>query len=287
MFHPLRVFRRTGTLAAMALIGAACSNSTGNDTQLSVLLTDAPHPLFESANVTIGEISIIPADGAPIVLTSAGGSYDLLQLQDGVTANLATLSIDAGNYVQLRLVVTEASVTLKDGFQFNDGSITKTLVVPSGAQTGIKINLSNADGNSESGIEISGATILVVDFDVSQNFVVQGSLDTPAGINGVLFTPLLRAVVQNIAGSIAGTVTDAASAAVAEATVRATLQSSGVMEALQTAEATAMTAADGTYTIQFLSPGTYSVTVDDTNVAARTVVVGTSENVTGVDFTVN
>ena len=154
MFHPLRVFRRTGTLAAMALSGAACSNSTGNDTQLSVLLTDAPHPLFESANVTIGEISIIPADGAPIVLTSAGGSYDLLQLQDGVTANLATLSIDAGNYVQLRLVVTEASVTLKDGFQFNDGSITKTLVVPSGAQTGIKINLSNADGNSESGIEI-------------------------------------------------------------------------------------------------------------------------------------
>lgn len=287
MLQPLRVLRRTGALTVMTLIAAACGNSTGNDTQLSVLLTDAPHPLFESANVSIGEISITPADGPAIVLTDTGGDYDLLQLQDGVTANLATLTIEAGNYVQLRIVVTDASVTLRDGFQFNDGSITKTLVVPSGAQTGIKINLSNADGDSESGIEISGETILVVDFDVSQNFVVQGNPDTSAGINGVLFKPLLRAVVQNIAGSIAGSVADGAGAAVPDATVRATLQESDVLEALQTAEATAVTAADGTYTIRFLSPGTYSVAVDNTNAAAQTVVVGNSENVTGVDFAVN
>ena len=71
-----------------------------------------------------------------------------------------------------------------------------------------KIDLSSADGDAEnSGIEIvAGETIFVVDFDVEQNFVIQGDPDTPAGIQGVLFTPNLRAVVRGVAGSIAGTV---------------------------------------------------------------------------------
>ena len=34
-------------------------------------------------------------------------------------------------------------------------------------------------------------TIIVVDFDVAQNFVIQGNPDTPAGIHGILFTPTL------------------------------------------------------------------------------------------------
>ncbi len=35
------------------------------------------------------------------------------------------------------------------------------------------------------------ATKITVDVDVNANFVIQGDPETPAGIKGVLFTPLL------------------------------------------------------------------------------------------------
>ena len=182
---------------------------------------------------------------------------------------------------------------LHDTLQFADGSSqSKDLRVPSGAQTGIKFNLDDADGDGDNaGIEITpGETILVVDFDVAQNFKVQGSPGTPAGIRDVLFTPLLRAVVQDVAGSISGTISGSASAAVVGSVVQAELLNSGVIAELQTAQASGLIQSDGSYSILFLSPGTYRVTVPATNVTAapdsKDVVVGDGEDVTGVDFEV-
>ncbi|MFQ6045958.1 MAG: DUF4382 domain-containing protein [Gemmatimonadales bacterium] len=286
---PFKMLRFLAVPLAMA--GAtACGDSTGTGATLTVALTDAADTLLQSAVVEIGEIQIIPASGSPVTLSTDGGTHDLLALQGGVTADLATLDIDPGTYLQLRIVVSAATVTLKPGLTFNDGTDTKDLVVPSGAQSGIKINLDAADGDAESeGIDIvAGETILVVDFDVSQNFVVQGNADTAAGINGILFTPLLRATVRNVAGSIAGAVTTAADGSAVEgATVRAVQTQSGLMEELQTAEATAVTDAAGSYRIMFLAPGSYEVTVDSltTEPASRSVTVGEGEDVTGVDFT--
>jgi hypothetical protein len=272
-----------GGLAAAALAAAAmgCSDSTGGgDAQLTVQLADAPSDLYASAVVEIGRIELIPADGAPVVVTENGGTHDLLDLQNGVAADLATLPIESGRYLQLRLFVTSASVTLAEGLTFNDGSQTKDLLIPSGAQTGIKINL-NDEG--EAGVDIvPGETILLVDFDVSQNFIIQGAPGTPAGITGVLFTPLLRAVVRNVAGSISGTVMSAGSA-LADATVRARLLDPGTIDALQTDEATAVTDASGAYKIWFLAPGSYAVSVDGMT-GEQTVVVGESQDVTGVNF---
>jgi len=198
-----------------------------------------------------------------------------------VTAELASLDIEAGRYHQLRLIVTSATVTLASGLTFTDGSTSRALTIPSGAQTGIKINL-NDGGNA--GVEIvDGETILVVDFDVSQNFVVQGNAGTPAGITGILFTPLVRAAVRNIAGSIAGTVT-AGGSPLAGATVRAVLDEPGTMEALETGEATAVTDAEGEYKIWFLAPGTYTVSVDG-RTGTQSVTVDESQSVTGINFT--
>jgi hypothetical protein len=101
----------------------------------------------------------------------------------------------------------------------------------------------------------------------------------------VIFTPLIRAIVRDIAGSISGVVTDA-DGPVAGATVRATLTDSPELEPLQTAEATAVTEEDGSYTIWFLVPGTYTVDVDGVTVDAQTIVVGRGQAATGVDFLV-
>jgi hypothetical protein len=265
----------------------ACGDGTGTgDAQLTVALTDAPSDYYASAEVDIGAIEILPVDGPPIVLTDAGGTYDLLTLQDGVTADLATLNIEPGTYVQLRMIVDGARVTLASGYEFTDGSTSRELIVPSGALTGIKINLSSADGDGSAGVEIvAGETILIVDFDVNQNFVIQGDPNTPAGIQGVLFTPLLRAVVRDVAGSITGVVTESGSGNPLESlVVRAQLSESTVLEALQTDEATASTQTDGSYIIRFLSPGTYDVSVDDFSAAVQSVTVGEAEAVEGVDF---
>jgi hypothetical protein len=135
------------------------------------------------------------------------------------------------------------------------------------------------------GVElIPGETILVLDFDVSRNFILTGPRDAPTG---ALFRPLIRAVVRDVAGSIGGQVTDAGSGApVGGLTVHAALVESPVLEELQTAEATAITADDGVYTIWFLSPGTYTVSVEGVTGATQTVTVGPGEVVSGVDFAI-
>lgn len=285
------MFRRDRKLLVAALAVAvgfmACDDSVSPDqAQLTVALTDAPSDRYEKAVVEIGEIQILPQDGPPITLAASGGTHDLLELQDGVTADLASLSIDPGTYLQVRLVVESARITLAEGLEFNDGTTERDLFVPSGAQTGIKVNLRTADGNGQgAGIEIApGETILVVDFDVGQNFVVQGDPDAESGIEDVLFTPLLRASVRDVAASISGTVTLDEGDPVESASVRAELLDSDVMEELQTDEATAVTAGSGDYTIHFLSPGEYEVSVDEFSAAPENVTLEEAEARTDVDF---
>lgn len=273
-----------------AIVGlAGCSDTTSpdGDAQLTVALTDAPSDYFQSVSLDVGAVELIPADGPPVTLTNAAGTHELLDLQNGVTAELANQTIEAGTYVQARLILNDLDLTLADGYSLSDGSNELKPVIPSAAQTGIKINLSSADNDGEAGVEIRpGETILVVDFDIEQNFVVEDSDPNDGVLDNVLFTPLLRATVSDVAGTISGTVTsDSDGSGLNGETVRATLTDSDLMEELQTDEATATSGSDGSYTIHFLAPGTYDVSVDDFSAASQSVTVGEAEDVTGIDFT--
>ncbi len=105
---------------------------------LVVRLTDAPFPidLVDEANVTINKIELREsADGDDPFLTLIADAqlpFNLLDLQNDVTANLVQIDIEVGSYNLVRLFVTEPNVVLKDETNFD-------LTVPSGAQTGIKI----------------------------------------------------------------------------------------------------------------------------------------------------
>ncbi len=92
-----------------------------------------------------------------------------------------------GSYGRLLLVVDEALVTLREGFGFRDGSTEKALKVPGGQQSGLKVKLAEVIL-----AEAGTTTIVTVDFDVDQNFRLQGNPESPAGIQGVLFTPNLK-----------------------------------------------------------------------------------------------
>ncbi|HSJ13827.1 MAG TPA: DUF4382 domain-containing protein [Longimicrobiales bacterium] len=283
------MLRKAALLPVLAVaigIGACDSSTSPRTGQLTVLLTDAPGDYLESATVEIGRIEVIGVDGTRTTVTEDGGTFNLLDLQDGVTAHLGTVQVDPGLYRELRMIVKHASVTLLEGYEFQSGGRTMDIHVPSGAASGIKIGLAYADGEQGAGVEIRpGETILVVDFDVGGNFVMQGSPERPSGIKGFNFTPRLRAVVRDVAGSISGTV---APLGLLTDTLTATATRQGAPT--EEAPATASVAEDGTFMIRFLAPGTYDVTLtrlaDGETANSVEVSVDESEAETGVELTI-
>ena len=260
-------------LAAVAL-AAACGTETGPSTgQLQVRLADAACTDIASAEVWISQVFLIggtDSTGVRIIVSDTAQHYDLLTLQDGVTALLGTVTIPVGDYEQLRLVVDSAQLTLGGGLTFAGGATTVSLRTPSGAQSGIKVNFGGP-------ITVTpGQTVLVADFDVCRSFVFTGPASAPTG---VLFKPVIHATVADVAGSIAGTV--------APDTARATVY--GILNGDTVATAAADTVT-GAYQLNWLVPGTYDVGVKATGFKDTTavgVVVGASAHVTGVDFTLH
>ena len=187
------VGRRLSALLAVSMFAAsACSDTTGVPTsQVQILLTDAPSDMIASAEVWISHVDLQGGENDPGRVDlfndpDAPLHFDLLVLQDGITADLTGLvEVEAGLYQGLRLVVDRAEVTLVEGLEFTDGTDTATLMVPSGDESGIKVMLTEAIDAVD-----GGSTTVTVDFDVDRNFVIQGG-EGGSAIQGILFTPVL------------------------------------------------------------------------------------------------
>jgi hypothetical protein len=132
---------------------------------LAVRLTDAPAEL-DQVWVDIGSVEIESAADGWRTLTDGPQRFDLLTLQNDVTAALGGATLTAGAYGQLRLVVDSAEVVT--------GGVTEPLRIASGAQTGIKIALDTT-------FEDDMTYTLVLDFDAARSVkhTGQGWLMTP------------------------------------------------------------------------------------------------------------
>ncbi len=233
--------------ATLVLIFNGCNktNDDGNG-RLVVKVTDAPFPVnfIESATVTIIKVEIRKAgdgisDGNPFtVLWEGSETFNLLELRNGVVEELLDLEIPAGEYNLIRLYVDEASLKVKDGDNFN-------LKVPSGHQTGIKIFI-------RPGLVVEGGltTELLLDFDLAGSFVMRGNIDSPAGIKGFIFKPVIRAVNNSTAGRLEGKVTDKNNAKI---------KAASIIVKQDTVVASAIADTMGYYAIIGLPSGTYSV----------------------------
>lgn len=261
-------------VAGILLFATSCtkesdslSAGSGNGT-VTLKLTDAPFPVsvVDKVIVTIDKIEIRSTATLSSTTTSSttnedsnfivlyqgdGKSYNLLELQNGLTTDLLSMDIPAGTYDFLRLHIAASKVYLKDGTSFD-------MKVPSGSSSGLKIKISPALV-----IEEGVASEVVLDFDVSKSFVCQGNAKMPKGIKGFIFKPVLRAVCQKYSGMLSGKVVNNANAPLSEAHVQ-------IFRA-DTVYTSAITDTKGNYSMLGLPSGSYKLVCDKENYVSLTV----------------
>lgn len=178
-------------------------------------------------------------DESFITISTTEQTFNLLDLQNGRTDLLAETEIPAGLYTQMRIFVTLGHIYLTDGRDF-------PLTVPSGAQSGIKLNFTFS-------IERDMETTLLLDVDLSRAFkpIPGGRIDDVSAIREFKFSPSIAMRLINVlnAGTIEGTVTDDALNPLIDVSVTAFLDDEEV--------GSTATDADGLYIIGGLLTGTY------------------------------
>lgn len=167
---------------AVSAVLAACGggdNPPPPTGQLRVALTDAPGCGFDQVNVTVERVRVHQNstagdnDGGWSDIAIAGGSrrLDLLSLNNGVIAELGQVTLPAGQYQQIRLVLTRNT----GGNQMMANTVMPTgtqeevpLDTPSGAQSGIKL----INGFT---VEPNKLTDILLDFDACKSVVLRGN----------------------------------------------------------------------------------------------------------------
>lgn len=259
-----------------------CDNSS--EGTLKIRLTDTPYPfdLIKEAKVTITGVKVHVSDSSEVssgfieLPFDSPQTFDLMDLQGGVTATLINASLAPGTYNQIRLVVSSGSVKLKDDRSFE-------LEVPSGSESGIKIF-------PDPPIEVQGGltTDLILDFDVSRSFIPIPNAETKVDkITGFNFHPVIRVVNNSSVGRISGTVYNNKSTP--DILTDDTEIEGAALTAFEgTTEVTSTSSqSDGSYVLMGLTEGTYDIraTHPDYEESTKTgVSVTVGNNTDGTDF---
>ncbi|MEN8202637.1 MAG: DUF4382 domain-containing protein [Bacteroidota bacterium] len=259
-------------LSIVLLILSGCQETGGDSTgRLSIKVTDAPFPVdfIEEASVTITKVELrqdMESEENPFITVFEGSKeFNLLDLRNGVVEELVDVEIPAGSYNLMRIYVENAGIVVKEYGSYS-------VKVPSGSQTGIKMFIAPS-------LQVSGGLTaeVLLDFNLDKSFVLKGNLDSPSGIDGFNFKPVIRAVNNTTAGSIYGVVSDIDTLPIMGAAVSMTLD--GVETIAQTGE-------KGVYTMLGVPAGSYSMTASKDGYTSLTVeeVVVVEGNKTVQDF---
>lgn len=161
-----------------------------------LIATDAPFSFdnVSSAKLTIDKIEAKSADSVVTSILKSPVVLDVVILKNGLVSSIVDLNLPPGDYSELRLFISSATVDLKEGNHYN-------LTVPSGASSGLKVFIAPAVK-----ITTQASTDILLDFDLSRSFVPQGNLKSSNGITGFNFKPVIRAANMTTAGTITGQV---------------------------------------------------------------------------------
>lgn len=143
-----------------AFLVNSCKKDPANG-YMSVKMTDAPADYLK-VNVEVLDVQVHNEASGWVSLPTNAGIYNLLDLQNNVTVALAShANVPAGKLNQMRLVLGSHNslITVADTFD---------LKVPSGEETGLKMNLSyNLSPNKH--------MVVVLDFDAAASIVDKGN----------------------------------------------------------------------------------------------------------------
>ncbi|MDX1756168.1 MAG: DUF4382 domain-containing protein [Marinobacter sp.] len=192
MNHSLKAFSVAALAAALTACGGGSSSSDDDSTgSMSLDVTDAPTDQFAEVVIEFTGLTLQPADGEAIEFTfDEPKTLDLLTLQGGETAPLLeNEEVPAGEYSWIRL-----TLNVDNSYVTETGGAEKTLFIPSGAETGLKL---------VSGFTVAqgGSSSFTIDFDARKSIV-----DPQGAVADYFLRPALRLVNNLEVGSIAGTV---------------------------------------------------------------------------------
>ncbi len=243
-------------LSIVILTFTGCQKVNGDSTgRLLVHITDAPFPIemIEEATVTVTKVEVrsdAESDEHSFITIFEGSKeFNLLELRNGVMEELVDVEIPAGSYNLVRIYVEDAGIVVRDHGSYS-------VKVPSGSQTGIKLFIKPS-------LQVQGGLTseVILDFNLDKSFVLKGNMDTPAGIKGFNFKPVIRAVNKTSAGTIAGVINDYDGNHL-----------SGVSVSIMLDElVTSQTEEDGSYALSGISAGVYSVTAEKENFTSVTI----------------
>lgn len=230
--------------------------------RIRVVAFDAPTENLDHVYLHVVEVNLKTQESAPwITLARPDTVIDFLDLVNGINVIVADTIIPIGTYTQLRLVLGNDNSVVADGTTF-------PLKVPSGQQSGIKLNLNFSLANRE-------VAELYVDFDASK------SVQWNPGQQLYMMNPTFKAYKRTTAGAITGTVRINGGLPLANARVEAVSTMNDTVATL--------TGLNGMYVL-FVPAGTYRVTatsalypVADTTYTGLAVKAGV--NLTGYNFT--
>lgn len=244
-------------MLVLSVILVGCGSGTGTSGEtgtMEVQLHDAPTN-YEKVNVFVESVEVNNADKDTgwVEISSPQQAFDLLELVNGATEVLGSKELPVGNYNQIRLVLSRNGHNVVVDGKAND------LFIPSGAETGIKLNV-----NAEIKPDITYT--LLLDFDASRSVVERGTAQS--GVE-YLLKPVVSAVNEAVTGNIGGIVQPADSAPFVYA-----------IAGSDTLSSTKADTADGSFKLIGLKEGTYTISVDPTNDVYK------AKDTTGIDVTV-
>lgn len=181
-----------GSMILLFVMVWGCSDDStgpaeGNGT-IKMYMTDSP-AAYDSVIVIVQRVEVhrTGADSTEgwIVIDDNLRAFDLLQLRNGTTVILGDSVLPAGTYNQIRLVLANGSYVIDNGVKHD-------LNVPSGMQSGIKINHSFT-------IQSNSVYEVMIDFNVELSIHITGN-------NQYILRPVLRCIPLSSSGSVSGQV---------------------------------------------------------------------------------
>lgn len=260
-------------VVGLVLMFFACENTEDETTTSGSLLIQAFDAPFqgdvEHIYLNIIEVSVhrAVADSSSedstadwIILSELDTTIDFLELVNGQMATLLEEDLEAGQYSQLRLVLGDSSAIVVD-------SVSHDLRVPSGSESGVKLNLGFS-------IEEDEIVELYLDFDASQSVKLVGSHSPQYS-----FQPTFRVFKSVLSGTISGTVSD---------TLGAGLEDIVVLAVMEGDSTSTLTSESGQYQFILLE-GDYALSATgydfEADTSYQSVGLDAETNLTGYDFT--